>query len=83
MSNERKSGDQIFEETLAVIHDIHGRMAELSRKPKAPAAIAVKPACRHQDFTYLHNEWNDDCSDCLSEYGCSRRKCISCAEEIK
>lgn len=82
MSIERKSGDQIFEETLAVIHDIHGRMAELSRKPKAPVVLAEKPACRHQDFTYLHNEWNDSCSDCLSEYGCSRRKCIACGNEI-
>lgn len=79
----RKSGDQIFEETLAVIHDIHTRMAELSRKPKTHAAEPVQPACRHQDFTYLHNEWDDTCEDCLSEYGCNRRKCITCGSELK
>lgn len=83
MTIERKSGDQIFEETLAAIHDIRGRMDELSRKPKPPVAIVVKPACLHQDFIYLHNEWNDACEGCLSEYGCNRRKCVTCSKEIE
>lgn len=83
MSNTRKSGDEIFDETLAAIHDIHIRMAELSRRPKTTTAVLVAPACRHQDFTYIHNEWDDTCEGCLSEYGCNRRKCISCGDELR
>lgn len=83
MSGTPKSGDEIFEETLAVIHDIRERMAALSRRPKSPIATPPAPACRHQDFTYLHNEWDDTCEDCLSEYGCNRRKCVTCGAEIQ
>lgn len=59
---------------IEVIHDAHEEILNLNKK-------AAQDACYHSSFTYLHNDFKENCKYCALE-ACNLRSCKQCGKEL-